>query len=129
MKTYCPKSCGACARDTTGAAGKVTEDYRNENPIQFDDIPKLLLSSDDNIACGDNHVHCDAWAQRGECDKNPAYMLTKCRKACKACVVPTNPLPAPGLNSLNLDLQKYKMRRGRNNIMQRVKGKQSRKEL
>ncbi len=33
----------------------------------------------------DGEERCPAWAAAGECTKNAKYMLTYCRKSCKAC--------------------------------------------
>ena len=30
----------------------------------------------------DEHAECTNWAERGECEANPGYMLTSCRAAC-----------------------------------------------
>ena len=35
--------------------------------------------------CRDLQSDCAGWAQRGECSKNPKYMLSSCRKSCGAC--------------------------------------------
>jgi len=35
--------------------------------------------------CVDHHRRCQEWADRGECKKNPRYMLRWCKKACKVC--------------------------------------------
>ena len=35
--------------------------------------------------CVDGEERCPAWAAAGECSKNAKYMLTYCRKSCKAC--------------------------------------------
>lgn len=41
--------------------------------------------------CVDENENCLAWAKKGECKKNPTYMvgsggaLGYCRKSCKAC--------------------------------------------
>ena len=32
----------------------------------------------------DEHPECAAWAARGECGKNPGYMLEACRETCAA---------------------------------------------
>ena len=54
----------------------------------------LLLSKADNKRdveiddlCKDQHERCEYWANMGECDKNPNYMLDKCAKSCKECSV------------------------------------------
>lgn len=31
----------------------------------------------------DDHRNCPAWAKRGECKRNPGYMLVNCKKSCK----------------------------------------------
>ncbi|XP_020901633.1 zinc metalloproteinase nas-15 [Exaiptasia diaphana] len=36
-------------------------------------------------SCVNNHSRCDEWAQRGECKKNPRWMLVNCKKSCKVC--------------------------------------------
>ncbi|KAL3132857.1 hypothetical protein ABBQ38_006782 [Trebouxia sp. C0009 RCD-2024] len=35
--------------------------------------------------CIDGDTKCGEWAALGECTKNPAYMMSTCKKACKAC--------------------------------------------
>ena len=35
--------------------------------------------------CIDGDSKCGEWAALGECTKNPSYMMSTCRKACKAC--------------------------------------------
>ncbi|KAK6128345.1 hypothetical protein DH2020_037911 [Rehmannia glutinosa] len=41
--------------------------------------------------CVDENPNCEAWAVRGECEKNPLYMvgskgvIGNCRKSCKVC--------------------------------------------
>eukprot|EP00873_Tetraselmis_striata_P035321 jgi/Tetstr1/455585/TSEL_042397.t1 len=36
--------------------------------------------------CADSSNYCREWALRGECDRNPRYMLQGCRKSCKRCI-------------------------------------------
>ena len=36
-------------------------------------------------ACSDLEADCPGWAQRGECSKNPKYMLSSCRRSCGVC--------------------------------------------
>ena len=45
--------------------------------------------------CGDNDDRCEQWAQEGECDNNPEYMLIECRQACKVCEPGPQPTPKP----------------------------------
>jgi ShK domain-like len=35
--------------------------------------------------CEDLDVDCQFWAENGECDKNPVYMVKHCPKSCNAC--------------------------------------------
>lgn len=37
--------------------------------------------------CVDSHEKCEEWADGGECDVNPMYMLFSCRSSCKTCDV------------------------------------------
>jgi hypothetical protein len=40
---------------------------------------------DEALACEDTHEQCRSWAQTGECEKNPRYMLQSCTSACGSC--------------------------------------------
>ena len=70
MKQYCAKSCDLCDANSLESA---PEDDTAE--AQDDDDPN----------CVDNHTNCDFWAEKGECESNPSYMLTNCRKSCGVC--------------------------------------------
>ena len=35
--------------------------------------------------CDDRDLQCGGWAEAGECDKNPNYMLKNCKKSCTEC--------------------------------------------
>jgi hypothetical protein len=35
--------------------------------------------------CVDNNTNCAGWASYGECNNNPNYMLTYCKKSCGVC--------------------------------------------
>jgi prolyl 4-hydroxylase len=39
----------------------------------------------DETACVNEDELCDFWAQEGECEVNPNYMLVHCAKACQSC--------------------------------------------
>jgi prolyl 4-hydroxylase len=39
----------------------------------------------DPTGCTDANDRCEEWAAWGECEKNPGYMLSACRKACGKC--------------------------------------------
>ena len=36
--------------------------------------------------CQDEKNNCDTWAKQGECESNPNYMLSNCRKSCGNCM-------------------------------------------
>ena len=46
----------------------------------------LVVAADDvETPCDDTHDQCATWAEGGECDANPGYMLRSCRKSCDTC--------------------------------------------
>ena len=42
---------------------------------------------DDTEECVDNDENCQFWAtlEPSECETNPDFMLSECKKACRAC--------------------------------------------
>lgn len=38
------------------------------------------------LECEDQDESCNTWARKGECRKNPGFMLKSCRKSCGMCV-------------------------------------------
>ncbi|XP_031563373.1 zinc metalloproteinase nas-15-like [Actinia tenebrosa] len=44
-------------------------------------------STGGNNDCVDNDKNCAYWASKGECEKNPTYMLKECKKSCKKCCI------------------------------------------
>lgn len=38
-----------------------------------------------NKFCQDRDISCSSWKSQGECDKNPAFMLTMCPVSCGVC--------------------------------------------
>uniref|UniRef100_A0A7S2PAV0 Procollagen-proline 4-dioxygenase n=1 Tax=Skeletonema marinoi TaxID=267567 RepID=A0A7S2PAV0_9STRA len=60
-------------------------------------------SSDDDedddefpATCVDEHDDCKMWSDSGECDANPNYMLTHCRRSCKVCgIIDSNDFGKP----------------------------------
>lgn len=40
-------------------------------------------------SCQDKNQNCNYWANKGECQKNPGYMLKFCKKSCGRCVKAT----------------------------------------
>lgn len=49
--------------------------------------------------CADDSEHCASWAEKGECVRNPAYMLESCRAACRTCKPSLSPPAAAAQNS------------------------------
>jgi len=43
------------------------------------------VANDRADICSDDNTRCPGWAQRGECSKNPDYMLKNCKKSCDQC--------------------------------------------
>ena len=62
--------CASCRKSTTSTSTTTT------TPIHLPD------SSGD---CIDAHELCSDWMAKGECDKNPKFMKSQCRKSCGAC--------------------------------------------
>jgi len=47
--------------------------------------PATTTTTTTMAACMDGNVHCPAWAQIGECEKNPTFMLSVCSLSCGVC--------------------------------------------
>ena len=43
------------------------------------DTISLIISG---ILCQNGYIECDSWAQRGECTRNPGWMIKNCAIAC-----------------------------------------------
>ncbi|KIH65870.1 shTK domain protein [Ancylostoma duodenale] len=41
--------------------------------------------------CCDKHPSCADWAGRGECKKNPKWMLPNCQLSCRNCKTDSDP--------------------------------------
>ena len=37
------------------------------------------------VECTDDEADCSKWAEVGECQKNPTFMLKSCKKSCDQC--------------------------------------------
>ncbi|KAI8485971.1 hypothetical protein Bbelb_362920 [Branchiostoma belcheri] len=48
-------------------------------------IIPYVFNSEYASACKDEHLSCPHWANIGECDVNPNYMLVNCRLSCGIC--------------------------------------------
>lgn len=60
-------------------------DYYDDDDDMYDGEPVV----DSN--CRDEDELCAFWAQEGECQNNPGYMLTSCAKSCNTCKVVVAP--------------------------------------
>ncbi|PIK56734.1 putative zinc metalloproteinase nas-13-like [Apostichopus japonicus] len=67
----------------------------NRNDFSATDILKIIVTMDvrytetegdeTNPDCEETHPNCSAWAARGECSRNPAWMLPNCPVSCQQC--------------------------------------------
>ncbi|KAK3603704.1 hypothetical protein CHS0354_023310 [Potamilus streckersoni] len=69
MIPNCRMSCGACGKPlpTTPLPPPSTTEYKGD--------------------CRDiyNSIECEGWAETGECELNPDWMIPNCRRSCKKC--------------------------------------------
>lgn len=65
--------------------------WLHDVPYRPEDYGALVGPPDDPGLCHDLHPQCKMWAEKGECQKNPGFMLGKgpgyayCRKSCNQC--------------------------------------------
>jgi hypothetical protein len=45
----------------------------------------FMFFKGDDPNCIDENKECPGWAAIGECEANPGYMLSFCRKSCNTC--------------------------------------------
>eukprot|EP00929_Paragymnodinium_shiwhaense_P059042 TRINITY_DN29559_c0_g1_i1.p1 TRINITY_DN29559_c0_g1~~TRINITY_DN29559_c0_g1_i1.p1 ORF type:complete len:381 (-),score=70.40 TRINITY_DN29559_c0_g1_i1:8-1150(-) len=45
----------------------------------------VVVADDAAASCRDHHQACKSWAETGECEANPGYMLRHCMRSCFAC--------------------------------------------
>ena len=55
-------------------------------PIDEDMNAYTCLNVPDAVQCINTHPECEDWASKGECKRNPQYMLLECRQACQSCI-------------------------------------------
>ena len=66
-------------RDEVVALLEKMEKYMQEEIIRNPELSSLTPR------CKNRHADCSFWAQHGECDVNPTYMLTNCAPVCNTC--------------------------------------------
>ena len=49
------------------------------------DMSSRFFAGEGVEVCEDLDEDCDFWSTSGECQKNPKFMLKKCRKSCGVC--------------------------------------------
>lgn len=62
-----------------------TGDLEDEDEDESGDYEEEWGDIEDGEECFDDNEKCDEWASMGECEANPRYMLTNCRKSCMIC--------------------------------------------
>uniref|UniRef100_A0A0B6ZGY8 Metalloendopeptidase n=1 Tax=Arion vulgaris TaxID=1028688 RepID=A0A0B6ZGY8_9EUPU len=67
MNSKCRKSCEACNKEKTDSGDEDEE------------------IDEDNMVCENTNPSCEAWANSGECQSNPSWMISNCRQACQKC--------------------------------------------
>ncbi|RCN30618.1 shTK domain protein [Ancylostoma caninum] len=68
MLSNCQLSCHNCKTDSNKPATRTS-----------------LCGTGKESNCCDKDRSCAQWASYGECDKNPKFMLSKCKLSCNAC--------------------------------------------
>lgn len=65
-----------------------------EEAVQIECLPtsidldsfRCIPSGSTRVPCIDEEKRCPEWSAKGECKKNPRYMLVHCRKSCSSCI-------------------------------------------
>jgi hypothetical protein len=53
----------------------------------------IVSTGEKTVDCADNDNQCAYWVKKGECERNPKYMLKNCQKGCKVCSCKKGPSP------------------------------------
>jgi hypothetical protein len=63
------------------------DDYDDDDDDDDEDEDELVQRIEDDEECVDKETDCQFWADLdpSECLMNPTYMLSDCKKACRAC--------------------------------------------
>jgi len=113
-KKNCPLSCGRCENTGNSASGRKSG---------TGDGGSVSTNTNTKHAetCKDNDENCSGWADMGECEKNPKYMLSNCQKSCGLCEK-TVKIPVEDENAMLKRTASF-------GIMQKVDGNQKGKAL
>ena len=87
MVTNCARSCNECDTEnpteeatpapTPESTADLTEESTEESTAEPESTP--------DPSCEDGFGNCEAWAAAGECERNPAFMVTNCARSCNEC--------------------------------------------
>ena len=72
--------------DTKGGHEEKVADYKTcprSGSVSWLLVFSLHAYSHDQ--CKDLNASCSDWAEKGECEKNPGYMLDNCKLSCGKC--------------------------------------------
>ena len=95
MLNNCLISCGVCAgptvntTDATTASTSTTQKLFTATTSSTTAIPTTTTATTTTRACVDESDSCPIWAQTGQCEMNPEYMLNNCLISCGVCAGPT----------------------------------------
>ena len=63
--------------------------------------PETAQESGNLTACVDTTKSCKGWAEAGECERNPTFMLEACRSSCTRCSLPDPSIVGRVLNYIS----------------------------
>ena len=78
-------SCGLCHQTEEVAANQMRVKVETGSP----QLKKMAMKApaNGNMNCKDSDSRCGAWAQMGECLKNPSFMLRTCKVGIGSLIV------------------------------------------
>ena len=89
----CSTTCGggtqtrsrSCPDSTCDGQRTQSQACENQECSTDENPAPTLAPNPTGVPCKDTNVDCTYWAKIGECEVNPAYMLTGCPLSCKQC--------------------------------------------
>ncbi|KAK3095013.1 hypothetical protein FSP39_009149 [Pinctada imbricata] len=84
MNKNCKKTCKFCdALVSDEPKVKPRQEYEDDDDGTVNDTDP----DNDQGSCTDKHNtrECRGWASKGECERNPGWMVPNCRQSCKKC--------------------------------------------